>query len=159
MIKLKSILKEIGEGVTPYTWSGPDERSGMVVYYFTTEDGDQYKVKFDGMFDNDWELAFYSPSHTSNDGEYFGAVINKGRQFKVISTIMDIIKSFVNEYPVDMIVFSGSDKKGSKTNQRDLLYKKYLTKNIKYLPGYHADLSSSYLKIIRDTKLPSMTIK
>jgi hypothetical protein len=152
MIKLKPLLKELGEGVPPYKWNGPEETSGVVEYYFTTEDNDYYKVRFDGMMDNDWELAFYA----NNDS---GVITNKGRQFKIISTIMDIIKSFVKEYPVDLIRFTGSDKQGSITNQRDLLYKAYINKNISKLPGYHAVIGTTYLNIIRDEPLPGMELK
>ena len=152
MIKLKTLLKEIGEGVTPYNWSGPEDRIGSVEYYFTTEDNDYYKVKFVGTMDNDWGLAFYA----NNDS---GVITNKGRQFKIISTIMDIIKSFVEEYPVDLIRFTGSDKEGATTNQRDLLYRAYLNKNINKLPGYHAEMGTTYLNIIRDEPLPGMELK
>jgi len=152
MIKLKTLLKEIGEGVTPYKWSGPEDRIGSVEYYFTTEDNDYYKVKFVGTMDNDWGLAFYA----NNDS---GVITNKGRQFKIISTIMDIIKSFVEEYPVDLIRFTGSDKEGATTNQRDLLYRAYLNKNINKLPGYHAEMGTTYLNIIRDEPLPGMELK
>lgn len=143
MIKLKKLLKEIGEGVAPYKWTGPEDRVGSVEYYFTTEDNDYYKVKFVNTMDNDWGLAFYA----NND---YGVITNKGRQFKIISTIMDIIKSFVEEYPVDLIRFTGSDKEGATTNQRDLLYRAYLNKNINKLPGYHAEMGTTYLNIIRD---------
>jgi hypothetical protein len=123
-----------------------------VEYYFTTEDNDYYKVKFVGTMDNDWGLAFYA----NNDS---GVITNKGRQFKIISTIMDIIKSFVEEYPVDLIRFTGSDKEGATTNQRDLLYRAYLNKNINKLPGYHAEMGTTYLNIIRDEPLPGMELK
>lgn len=152
MIKLKSLLTEIGEGVTPYKWSGPEDRIGSVEYYFTTEDNDYYKVKFVGTMDNDWGLAFYA----NNDS---GVITNKGRLFKIISTIMAIIKSFVEEYPVDLIRFTGSDKEGATTNQRDLLYRAYLNKNINKLPGYHAEMGTTYLNIIRDEPLPGMELK
>lgn len=152
MVKLKSLLTEIGEGVTPYKWSGPEDRIGSVEYYFTTEDNDYYKVKFVGTMDNDWGLAFYA----NNDS---GVITNKGRQFKIISTIMAIIKSFVEEYPVDLIRFTGSDKEGATTNQRDLLYRAYLNKNINKLPGYHAEMGTTYLNIIRDEPLPGMELK
>jgi hypothetical protein len=152
MIKLKPLLKEIGEGTTPYKWSGPQDRIGSVEYYFTTEDNDYYKVKFVGTMDNDWGLAFYA----NNDS---GVITNKGRQFKIISTVVDIIKSFVEEYPVDLIRFTGSDKEDSTTNQRDLLYRAYVDKNIHKLTGYHAETDTTYLNIIRDEPLPGMSLK
>jgi hypothetical protein len=151
MIKLKTLLKEVGEGVPPYQWSGPEEKYGNVIYYFTTEDNDYYTIRFDGIIDNEWELSFYANS------DEFG-VINKGRQYKIISTVMDIIYSFVKEYPVDGISFTGSDKEGSTTNQRDLLYKAYVNKNIHKLAGYHANIGPRYVNIIRDEPLDDMQL-
>jgi hypothetical protein len=101
---------------------------------------------------NDWELAFYANNDSS-------VIVNKGRQYKVISTVMDIIKSFVEEYPVDLISFTGADKEGSKTNQRDLLYKEYISKNIDKLPGYHVYIGTITSQIIRDKPLPGMELK
>jgi hypothetical protein len=72
---------------------------------------------------------------------------------------MDIIKSFVEEYPVDLISFTGADKEGSKTNQRDLLYKEYISKNIDKLPGYHVYIGTITSQIIRDKPLPGMELK
>jgi len=153
MIKLKTLLKEIGEGVPPYKWSGPEERYGNVIYYFTTEDDDYYKIRFDGIMDNDWELSFYANS----DGV---VVINKGRQYKIISTIMDIIYSFVKEYPVDKISFTGSDKEDSETNQRDLLYQAYVKKNIHKFPEWKYEIhGNGGVDLIRKEQLPGMSLK
>lgn len=164
MIKLKSLLKEIGEGVTPYKWTGPDERGETIFYYFKTEDGDYYKVLFDGMmYENVWELAFYSNSVTPSDEEgYTGIVTNKGRQFKIISTVMDIINSFIKEYPVNDIHFTGADKKGSKggTNQRDILYAAYVKKNINKLEGWDYEIKpGGGIRLFRKEPLPGMELK
>ncbi len=180
MIKLKPLLKEIGEGVPPYKWSGPEEKSSGIIYYFTTEDNDYYKVRFDGTIDNGWELNFYvrdkdeySSNAVTNKGRQFNvrdkdeysssAVTNKGRQFKVISTIMDIMKSFIEEYPADLITFTGSDKEGSTSNQRELLYKRYIEKNINQLPGWDTNVGmpgqSEHLSLFRKEPLPGMELK
>ena len=163
MIKLKSILKEIGEGTTPYKWSGPEEQGGTILYFFKTEDGDHYKVLFEGMIDNDWELVFYTPSYSTDDqGTYIGAVTNKGRQFKIISTIMDIIKDFINEYPADRIFFTGADKEGTKSNsnQRDMLYAAYVKKNISKLQGWDYRIKpGGGIMLFREEPLPGMELK
>lgn len=163
MIKLKSILKEIGEGTTPYKWSGPEEKFGTILYFFTTEDGDYYKVLFDGMMENDWELIFYSNSYTTDDDtSYIGIVTNKGRQFKIISTIMDIIQSFITEYPVDRIFFTGADKKGTKSssNQRNMLYTAYVKKNINKLQGWDYEIrTGGGIILFRKESLPGMELK
>jgi hypothetical protein len=157
MIKLKPLLKEIGEGVTPYKWSGPEERFGGIIYYFTTEDNDYYKVRFDGTIDNGWELNFY----VRDKDEYSsGAITNKGRQFKVISTIMDIMKSFIEEYPADLITFTGSDKETSNVNQRDLLYQAYVKKNIHKFPDWKYEIhGNGGIALFRKEPLPGMELK
>jgi hypothetical protein len=138
MIKLVSLLKEIGEGVDPYKWTGPHEVSGRVEYYFTTEDNDEYVVDFNPSNDDKysvWGLTFYTTSATS---DRFGRVVNRGRLFKVMSTVMDIMKDFMEsgKYPVYIISFSGAEKSGTITNQRDLLYQTYIKKNIDNFPDW-----------------------
>ena len=110
MIKLKTLLTELGEGVPPYQWSGPQEQSGNINYHFTTEDNDSYRVVFTGTEGNDWRLDFYVKESKPNSEYDSGTVTNKGRQYKIISTIMDIMKDFIEDYPADSIVFSGADK-------------------------------------------------
>jgi hypothetical protein len=163
MIKLKKILTELGEGVPPYQWTGPKEQSGNVNYYFTTEDNDLYRVTFTGTEGNDWRLDF-GVKESKPDNEYYnsGAVTNKGRQYKVISTVMDIMKDFIESYPANVISFSGADKEGSKTNQREELYKKYIIKNIHLLPGWDTNVDmpgqSGHLSIFREEPLDDMEL-
>jgi hypothetical protein len=140
MIKLTTILKEIGEGTTPYKWKGPEEDDHAVQYHFETEDGDRYTVHFGEQYNPNYEgipydLEFYVSSPGANQYKP-GAVTNKGKQYRIISTVMDIIPNFIKEYPATMIVFTGSDKADSDTNQRDLLYQAYVKKNMSKLPGW-----------------------
>lgn len=145
--KTSKPINEIGEGTAPYKWKGPIEGDHEVNYNFETEDGDEYTVhfgesympKYEGI---PYELEFYVSS--PGDTQYqTGAVTNKGKQYRIISTIMDIIPAFVKEYPATMITFTGSDKETSNSNQRDLLYQAYVKKNMGKLPGWKADLSST----------------
>lgn len=163
MIHLIDILLEVGEGVQPYQWSGPQEQLGNVIYHFITEDNDSYRVVFTGTNGNDWRLDFYVKESKPESEYNSGTVTNKGRQFKIISTVMDIIKDFIEEYPADAISFAASDKEGSKTNQREELYKKYIIKNIHLLPGWDTNVGvpgqSGQLSIFREEPLDSMEIK
>lgn len=164
MIKLKSILKEIGEGMIPYKWTGPEDDFGSVNYFFKTEDDDYYNIIFgaSGEGENDWSLNFYVKNDTDIDTWSSGAVTNKGRQFKIISTIMDIMKDFINEYPADKIFFTGSDKEGSKinSNQRDMLYTAYVKKNINKLQGWDFEIQpGGGMMLFRKEPLPSMSMK
>jgi len=134
MIKLKTLLKELGEGVAPYQWSGPQEsRNGDVTYFFTTEDNDDYQVIFSQSNESleklDWSVDFFA-----KDNNRWSAEIdtNRGRQYKIISTVMDIISSFIKKYPAYTIHIIGSDYDG----QRNKLYTLYAEKNISKLQGW-----------------------
>lgn len=157
MIKLATILLEIGEGVTPYKFTGPEDRSGDIWYRFKTEDNDHYVVRFIGGFDEDkFELMFY----VANDSNVsFDQVVNKGKIFKVLSTVMAIIQDFVEEYPVDEIFFSGADKEGSKTNQRDDIYRMYISKNMQKLPGWAAKTQGTMLRLRKSWKSDRLRLK
>lgn len=164
MIKLKPLLKEIGEGVPPYKWSGPEDDFGYVNYFFKTEDNDYYNVIFTGGLHEDiedsWSINFFVKNDTDIQTWNSGTVTNKGRQFKVISTIMDIIKNFIEEYPANIISFTGSDKETSNVNQRDLLYQAYVKKNIHKFPGWKYEIhGNGGIDLIRKEQLPGMSLK
>ena len=131
-------INEIGEGVTPYKFSIGEETQHGMEYNFTTEGGDDYLVQFtilgyDGI--DGWDVSFYSRSKETDfmsDDE-----TNKGEQFKIISTVMAVIGDFLKENPnCKRISFVSKDKDGQKTNQRDLLYRAYIQKNIHKFNGW-----------------------
>ena len=164
MIKLKPLLKELGEGTTPYKWTGPEDDFGYVNYFFTTEDNDYYNVIFTGGVHEDiedsWSINFFVKNDTDIETWNSGTVTNKGRQFKVISTIIDIIKNFIEEYPANIISFTGSDKEDSETNQRDLLYQAYVKKNIHKFPEWKYEIhGNGGVDLIRKDQLPGMSLK
>jgi len=71
-------------------------------YYFETEDGDKYSVRFMnlGQIHNRkkqiWQTEFMVPGKTGNTD-----VVNKGRIFKVMATVIAIIKDFITDNRVD----------------------------------------------------------
>ena len=134
MIKLKSLLTEIGEGVPPYQWSGPQQdRNGDITYFFTTEDNDDYQVIFsqsnESLEKTDWSVDFFARDNNEWSAEI---ATNRGRQYRIISTVMDIILSFIKKYPANTIHIIGSDYDG----QRNKLYALYAEKNISKLQGW-----------------------
>ena len=152
-IKLKDLLPEVGEGTTPYKWKGPIEGDHEVNYNFETEDGDEYIVHFGETYNPDYEgipydLEFYVSSPGTNQYSV-GAVTNKGKQYRIISTIMTIIPDFVKNYPATMISFTGSDKGDGSSNQRDLLYQAYVNKNMSKLPGWKSEFKWGTFKLTK----------
>lgn len=145
-------INEIGEGVTPYKFSIGEETKYGMDYNFHTEDGDAYLVQFDeGNFSDVYDLAFYA---VGSSGFMSDEEMNKGRQFKIISTVLAIIKDFIKETPgVQGIEFSGKKKEGKETNQRDLLYNAYVKKHIGEFPGWDFKIGNNETKLFKKETL------
>ena len=142
MIRLKDLLKEVGEGVTPYTFKQTKNTPLLVVYTFTTTAGDPYVVKFKSSYSrpDNYSLSFYPGTSASSEAEddKIDVIMNKGDVFKILSTVVSIIKSFIlknkNAMGINWIGID-SDKAGA-DKQRDRLYNAYLQKNINQFPDW-----------------------
>ena len=141
-------INEIGEGVTPYKFSIGEETKYGMDYNFKTEDGDDYLVQFDqGFYEDEYDLAFFS---VGSKGFMSDEETNKGRQFKIVSTVIEIVKDFLKETPgTTSIIFSGKNKEGGGINQRNLLYNKYVEKQIHNFPGWDYKIENGDTKIFK----------
>jgi hypothetical protein len=99
-------------------------------YYFQTEDGDNYAVKFINLGkihsrkEQIWSVE-YSVDGPSGDTD----IVNKGRFFRVISTVVEIIKEFVeeNDSMVDGLdIYPSSNYKGD--DRRYQIYLRYINR-------------------------------
>ena len=139
MIQLKDLLKEVGEGVTPYTFKQIKNTQLLVVYTFTTEAGDQYVVKFKSSNSqpNNYNLSFY-PGTAASEDDKIDVIMNKGDLYKILSTVVSVVKSFIlinkNASGINWIGVS-SDKEGA-DRQRERLYNAYLQKNLDQFPNW-----------------------
>lgn len=100
------------------------------VYFFTTESGLNYEVRFGRRQDNILHATIvFGVINDEFEGEEY-VVTNRGEVFRVMSTIAEIVKMFMAEHPKIMYYeFTGIPKDGedeSKSSQRTLLYKRYL---------------------------------
>ena len=100
------------------------------VYFFTTDSGMQYEVRFGRRQDNILHATIvFGVINEEFDGEEY-VVTNKGEVFRVMGTIVEIVKMFMTEHNKIMCYeFTGIPKEGedeSKTSQRNLLYKRFL---------------------------------
>jgi hypothetical protein len=121
-MKLLDILREIGEAsATPYEYT----YNGVLrAAYFTTEDDIQYKVTF-GTFDNDMEIAFGVVD--GSDVMDYEIDTNKGNMYRVMSTVMKIIRQAVSEFKPKQIMFGAA-----KSDPRRMkMYKKYVANVLK----------------------------
>jgi hypothetical protein len=99
-------------------------------YYFSTEDGDQYAVRFinlskiQGNKKKIWQVEFSVDGPTGDTD-----VVNNGRFFKVISTVIKILREFVsdNNYNIAGInIYPSSNFKDD--DRRYRIYSRYIEK-------------------------------
>jgi hypothetical protein len=100
------------------------------VYFFTTDTGLQYEVRFGRRQDNILHATIvFGVINDEFDGEEY-ILTNRGEVFRVMSTISAIVRMFMAEHPKIMCYeFTGIPKEGEedeKSSQRTLLYKRYL---------------------------------
>lgn len=100
------------------------------VYFFTTDSGIQYEVRFGRRQDNILHATIvFGVINDEFDGEEY-IETNRGEVFRVMNTIVKIVKMFMHEHPkIVSYEFTGIPKEGedeNKSSQRTLLYKRYL---------------------------------
>jgi hypothetical protein len=156
MIKLRDILKEVGEATTtPYKWKKASTKEDVVYFTFTTDQGSIYKVALDNyvyedFYDNNKEYPAIEVSFgIKENGAYSpSTVTNKGEMYRVMSTIVDIIKDYLNRNKmIKAIIYQPLKKEGEKGFKRNDLYMAYIKKQI---PG--ATFEDSYGSVI--VKIP-----
>jgi hypothetical protein len=152
-------IEETGEANLPvYQWQenmGYDSKNqaNRYRYTFKTEDGDNYIInaKIDDYYadvasaviggnnyeendeDEDNEFSAWTIDFTAEGYEH-NQVVNKGKLFKVMSTITAIVKNFVTKQKPDEVTIYPS-KKTPEDNRRLTLYMQFINKNIP--AGYH----------------------
>ncbi|HAE31667.1 MAG TPA: hypothetical protein DCF89_11180 [Flavobacteriales bacterium] len=112
-----------------YSYIPPAIVSGSV-YLFTTESGLEYEVRFARKRNNllHCTIAFGVLNEEYEGEEY--VVVNKGEVFRVMATIVDIVKKYIEEHPnVRSFEYSG-EPTGKETENRPSkrmnLYDRYL---------------------------------
>jgi len=148
---IKEIISEVGEGTAkPYSYTsrhgiqrGQQGNAAYDTASFTTEDGDRYEVQLNAYWgDNYWAkevgnhftIDFYLTDELSgfNDAE---TVVNKGRLFRVMATIVQIAKEFMDlvdykENYIDQLIISPTKTEGYYDDRRANLYMAYIKKHL-----------------------------
>lgn len=130
------IILEIGEAsIPPYEFIAhrdPDFPKTTLKGYFTTDKGVKYTVT--GLLKPEFLDIYELYVAFDTDLDIFEPEIetNHHDQYKVMSTIITIIKKFLEIAPeVNEISFSAKQKeKRQGTNQRLMMYKQYIQKNL-----------------------------
>ena len=143
-------LNEVGEAsTTPYKWKEEYNDDMDVEVSFETESGIEYNV---GLQRDVYkgipilEVEFVAGMMDPDTGGTMSSKIttNRGELFKVMSTIVDIIRYYVKNTEAQGVTYSPS-KKGDETistNQRNTLYKAFLKKQV---PGVELIQDKEYV--------------
>jgi hypothetical protein len=147
MIKLKNILLEIGEGsAKPYKFRTVNDMitatSADRDVSFETEDGDEYKVSLQAY----WGDGFITDTYGSHividfllkmgtDSYDADIVVNKGRLFRVMSTVVKITEEFMDdldyeEKGIDLLRISPTKTKDDDDDRRAKLYMAYIKRQL-----------------------------
>jgi hypothetical protein len=140
----EEIVTEVGEGsVKPYKFEEVDQEGRFVYIRFTTDKGTEYEVDLESMEypdpdDEDMNVAAmgieFLAKQKGKDGYSSKITTNEGDIFKVMSTVSDIIKKYLKKRifsDVEYLIYTPSKKpdQSSSKNQRDMLYRKFITYN------------------------------
>lgn len=102
------------------------------VYYFNTNSGLRYEVRFGRLQDNILHANIvFGVVNDEFEGEEYVAT-NRGEVYQVMNTIVEIVKNYMKEHPkVNIYEFNAVGRDGedeSAENARMVLYKRFLPK-------------------------------
>jgi hypothetical protein len=100
------------------------------VYYFNTDSGINYEVRFGRRQDNILHATIvFGVRNDEFEGEEY-TVTNKGELYRVMTTIVKVVKMFMAEHPkmitYDFTGLAKDDEPEDKLTARNNLYKRYL---------------------------------
>jgi hypothetical protein len=133
-------LTEVGDAsASKYEWEEADREGYFTYIRFVTDSETEYDV--------DLETMTYTPKDSTSgikaigvefsakpkDAEFLGGssniVVNKGELYKVMATVLDIIKKYLKEFKAQAIIYTPSKKSNEDFgNQRDQVYKAFISK-------------------------------
>jgi len=120
--EIKTYLTEIGEiNLQSYPHHIFMDYPYLYESRFTTEDGDEYSVHFNNAHIdlNKWIGGFKLIKGAYTD------VVNKGRLYRVMATVIEIMSEFINKRKPKMILVDAVKSAGDNDNRRTNLYVKY----------------------------------
>jgi hypothetical protein len=160
LVTPSAFVNEVGEAnLTPYKWEEVDREGYYVYTRFVTDSETQYDVDIKstvyfppGQMEPQPALEIeFTAKLKDAEGSSAKIVVNKGEMYRVMSTIVDIIKKYIKKSKAQAIIYSPS-KKSSEENfgtQRDNLYRAFISKAF---PGTTFKQSGDYITAI----LPNM---
>jgi ParB-like nuclease domain len=126
-----NLLSEIGEGTKTYAWKFNDEDADGNYFYSFDTDNSTYSVGVANLEDGMYDLSFNT---TSLDGDPDVSLdTNEGVPLRVLSTVVDIAKDFINKADPEIVIFRPiKTKEANKEDdqRRFKVYGAYLRKNL-----------------------------
>lgn len=126
-------LTEVGESnLQPYKWNESSYGGDATGVEFITDKGTEYKVWL-VPHGGDLYVEFATVLENERGSRYTSTqtVTNKGELYRIMATVADIIKHYVEHFKAHRIVYSPSKKTGEEFGtQRDKLYKAFITKAV-----------------------------
>ena len=143
------LMKEIGEAnIPPLAW----KKISPTKYKFLVDINDFTEVvtvDFEHIEDEGAKQFYFPPKHRHLKNVYnVGYLVSRTdiqytktdlrTLLTILSTVVDIIKNFLNEVNPDGLFIQGSEKEegSGDTSQKSNLYQAYLKKGIDSTPGY-----------------------
>jgi hypothetical protein len=119
MIRLKDLLREAGElAAYPFNYD-----SSYGHGYFTTADGTRYEVRARAGADREMEISFGVYGDAGIGGNVDREITtNAGDQYRIMSTVIAIVKRAVAEFKPHLIFFGASNN----DPRRIALYMRYI---------------------------------
>lgn len=116
-------LNEIGEGTKAFPWQFNDvDEDGNYFYSFKTPKND-YSVGIADLEEGMYELSFNTVENASLD-------TNEGVMLKVMSTVVEITKDFIERAKPEAIYFRPIKTGGPEDSRRGRIYAAYIKKNL-----------------------------
>ena len=133
MISLVNILLEVGDAsITPSPYTVvtdiPTELKmefivGDIKYFLRINSYSQ-AINKTNKIETDFGVA-------GTETHQWSKSTNKGDQYKVMATVVKILKDFVNDHPkLDTIIYTPAKTRGPEDRGREILYKAYVNKQI-----------------------------
>lgn len=121
----------MSEKITPYNIIPPAIKSGTL-YSFITESGVNYEVRFGRKQNNILNSTIvFGVTNEEYDGEEY-SITNKGEVYKVMATIVEIVRKYKNEHPnINLFEYTGEQSEKEKSKNRNVrlaLYNRYVKK-------------------------------
>lgn len=129
----EEVLDETGEGnLQPYEISIVKSTNTYKEYKFVTEDNDEYHFEFNkaNLDDNMWRADFGVVDDSNYTNFSYTKVVNKGKLYKVMSTIIKLMRGFFINTKPDILVIEPIKSKNEFDKRRFSLYLQFIKKHL-----------------------------